>query len=141
MIGKAEPRPIPPVPVLPSAGMERRAYGTRARTRWFDLASKKQISRLEILRDEDTASSSSTNPARPPLIWELSAPRLHRLCAYNLEHSGSAALYWHRQLTDARQRLRNWVSASGTRLDRGRPTHYRPSTVRVWVSEQDVGDG
>ncbi|MEZ4588679.1 MAG: hypothetical protein R2909_20065 [Gemmatimonadales bacterium] len=58
----------------------------------------------------------------PELVWELSALHLHWLCAYDPEQNGSAPLGWHRDFADARQRLREWVTASGTRLDRDRPT-------------------
>ncbi|WP_448061397.1 hypothetical protein [Cellulomonas hominis] len=56
------------------------------------------------------------------LVWELSALHLHWLCAYDPEQNGSAPLGWHRDFADARQRLRDWVAASGTRIDRDRPT-------------------
>jgi len=56
------------------------------------------------------------------LLWELSALHLHWLCAYDPEQNGSAPLGWHRDFADARQRLRDWVAASGTRIDRDRPT-------------------
>lgn len=56
------------------------------------------------------------------LLWELSALHLHWLCAYDREQNGSAPLGWHRDFADARLRLRDWVAASGTRLDRDRPT-------------------
>ena len=58
----------------------------------------------------------------PELLWELSALHLHWLCAYDPEQNGSAPLGWHRDFADARQRLRDWVAASGTRIDRDRPT-------------------
>ena len=58
----------------------------------------------------------------PELVWELSALHLHWLCAYDPDMSGSAPLGWHRDFADARNRLREWVAASGTRLDRDRPT-------------------
>lgn len=58
----------------------------------------------------------------PELVWELSALHLHWLCAYDPEQDGSAPLGWHRDFADARARLRDWVAASGTRLDRDRPT-------------------
>lgn len=58
----------------------------------------------------------------PELVWELSALHLHWLCAYDIEAKGSAPLVWHRDFADARQRLRDWISASGTRLDTDRPT-------------------
>jgi hypothetical protein len=56
----------------------------------------------------------------PELIWELSALHLHWLCSYDLDQHGSAPVGWHRDLADARQRLRDWVSMSGTRLERDR---------------------
>lgn len=56
------------------------------------------------------------------LVWELSALHLHWLCAYDPDQNGSAPIGWHRDFADARQRLRDWVAASGSRLDRDRPT-------------------
>lgn len=58
----------------------------------------------------------------PEVVWELSALHLHWLCAYDPDQNGSAPLGWHRDFADARARLRDWVAASGTRLDRDRPT-------------------
>jgi hypothetical protein len=58
----------------------------------------------------------------PELVWELSALHLHWLCAYDPDQHGSAPFGWHRDFADARQRLRDWVATSGTRLDRDRPT-------------------
>lgn len=58
----------------------------------------------------------------PELVWELSALHLHWLGAYDPEQNGSAPLGWHRDFADARERLREWAAASGTRLDRDRPT-------------------
>ena len=66
----------------------------------------------------------------PELLWELSALHLHWLCAYDPEQNGSAPLGWHRDFADARQRLRDWVAACGTRLDRDRPTRQT-----VWPGE------
>jgi hypothetical protein len=56
------------------------------------------------------------------LVWELSALHLHWLCAYDPDQHGSAPFEWHRDFVDARQRLHDWVSACGTRLDIDRPT-------------------
>jgi hypothetical protein len=58
----------------------------------------------------------------PELVWELSALHLHWLCAYDPDQHGSAPFGWHRDFADARQRLRDWVVTSGTRLDRDRQT-------------------
>ena len=69
----------------------------------------------------------------PELLWELSALHLHLhwLCAYDPEQNGSAPLGWHRKFADARQRLREWVAASGTKLD-----HDRPTRQTVWPGEE-----
>ncbi|WP_455755329.1 hypothetical protein, partial [Vibrio cidicii] len=55
-------------------------------------------------------------------LWELSALHLHWLCAYDPDQNGSAPLGWHRDFADTRQRLRDWIAASGSRLDRDRST-------------------
>ena len=67
----------------------------------------------------------------PELLWELSALHLHWLCAYDPDQNGSAPLGWHRDFADARQRLREWVAASGTKLD-----HDRPTRQTVWPGEE-----
>ena len=67
----------------------------------------------------------------PELVWELSGLHLHWLCAYDPDQNGSAPLGWHRDFADARMRLREWVSACGTRLDRDRPTRQT-----VWPGEE-----
>lgn len=67
----------------------------------------------------------------PELLWELSALHLHWLSAYDTEQDGSAPLGWHRDFVDARQRLRDWVAASGTRLDRDRRTRQT-----AWPGEE-----
>lgn len=56
------------------------------------------------------------------LVWELSALHSHWLAAYDPEQHASAALGWHRDFADARQRLHGWVNNCGTRLDRDRST-------------------
>ena len=67
----------------------------------------------------------------PELLWELSALHLHWLCVYDPDQNGSAPLGWHRDFADARQRLRDWGTASGTRLDRDRPTRQT-----TWPGEE-----
>ncbi|OUZ07236.1 hypothetical protein BHE97_17140 [Aeromicrobium sp. PE09-221] len=67
------------------------------------------------------------------LIWELSSLHLHWLCAYDPEQDGSAPLGWHRDFADARGRLRDWVTAAGTRLDRDRPTRQT-----VWPGDEPI---
>jgi hypothetical protein len=65
------------------------------------------------------------------LVWELSALHLHWLNSYDSEGSPSGPIAWHRDLADARNRLREWVSTSGTRLDRDRPTRQT-----AWPGEE-----
>ena len=69
----------------------------------------------------------------PELQWELSALHLHWLGAYDPEQNGSAPIGWHRDFALARARLRDWVTASGTRLDRDRPTRQT-----VWPGEDEA---
>ena len=56
------------------------------------------------------------------LVWELSALHCHWLSCYHESASPSAPIAWMREFSDARYRLRDWVSICGTRLDRDRPT-------------------
>lgn len=56
------------------------------------------------------------------LIWELSALHLYWRSSFDSEAPPSAPTMWHRELGEAKTRLREWVSLSGTRLDRDRPT-------------------
>lgn len=58
----------------------------------------------------------------PELVWELSGLHMHWQCAYEPEQNGSAPSGWHRDFAATRGWLRDWVAASGTRLDRDRPT-------------------
>ena len=43
---------------------------------------------------------------------------------------------WHRDFADARNRLREWVSTSGTKLDRDRPTR-----LTTWPGELPAESG
>lgn len=72
----------------------------------------------------------------PELVWELSALHLHWLGAYDPEQGGSAPLGWHSDFAEARERLREWVAASGTRLDRDRPTRQSD-----WPGEEPTPPG
>ena len=69
----------------------------------------------------------------PELHWELSALHTHWLNAFDPQQNGSAPIGWHRDFADTRQRLRDWVAASGTRLDRDRPTRQT-----IWPGEDDA---
>lgn len=64
------------------------------------------------------------------LVWELSALHQHWLNSYDPDGSPSGPLAWHRDFADARNRLREWVSTCGTKLDRDRPTRQT-----VWPGE------
>lgn len=69
----------------------------------------------------------------PELVWELSALHIHWLCAIHPEAKGSAMLVWHRDFAEARERLRDWTSACGTRLNTDRPTRQT-----IWPGEKPV---
>lgn len=56
------------------------------------------------------------------LRWELSALRQHWLTCYDQQAKGNMGTVWHSEFVLARERLRDWVSTSGTRLDRDRAT-------------------
>lgn len=91
---------------------------------------------VDWLRKTYALSASVIPPMwhrHPELLWELSALHLHWLCAYDEGQSGSAPLGWHRDFAAARQRLRDWVAASGTRLDRD-----RPSRQTAWPGEPNA---
>lgn len=68
------------------------------------------------------------------LVWERSGLHLRWLGAYDPERNGAVPLGWHRDLADTRQRLWEWVAASGTRLDCD-----RPSRQRIWRDENHTG--
>lgn len=65
------------------------------------------------------------------LLWELSALHLHWLGAYDKEQDGSAPIGWHKDFAEARDRLREWVTTAGTRLDRDRATRQT-----AWPGEE-----
>jgi hypothetical protein len=67
------------------------------------------------------------------LVWELSALHLHWLNSYDSEGSPSGPIAWHRDFNDERNRLREWVSTSGTRLDRDRATRQT-----AWPGEPPI---
>ena len=65
----------------------------------------------------------------------VAGEQAHRLIVGTMLANGArhqpAPLGWHRDFADARQRLRDWVAASGTRLDRDRPTRQT-----AWPGEE-----
>ena len=89
---------------------------------------------VDWLRHTDSLTAAIIPPywhRHPELVWEVSALHLHWLCAFDPGQNGSAPLGWHRDFTDARHRLRDWVTARGTRLDRDRPTRQT-----TWPGEE-----
>lgn len=70
------------------------------------------------------------------LVWELSALHTHWLNAYDSEGTPSGPIGWHRDFAEARNRLREWVSTAGCRLDRDRPTRQA-----TWPGEAIRGSG
>lgn len=80
---------------------------------------------VDWLRHEYGLSAQIVPPAwhrHPELLWELSALRQHWLFSFDTQAKGNQALAWHHDFALARERLRDWVTISGTRLDRDRPT-------------------
>lgn len=77
------------------------------------------------------------------LVWELSALHLHWLGAYDVDQDGSAPIGWHKDFADARDRLREWVSTAGTRLDRDRATRqtaWPGETAEEPTAEQHISN-
>lgn len=73
----------------------------------------------------------------PELLWELSALRQHWLFCFDPQSKGNQALAWHHDFAVVRERLRDWVTISGTRLDRDRPTRvteWPGGEAEGWVS-------
>lgn len=70
------------------------------------------------------------------LIWELTALHQHWMYCYSPDAPPSAPLSWHHDFAVARPRLREWVSACGTRIDRDRPTRHT-----AWPGEPPVATG
>lgn len=66
------------------------------------------------------------------LVWELSSLHTHWLGAYHPDQHGSAPIGWHTDFALSRDRLREWVAMSGTKLDRDRPTRQT-----AWPGETD----
>ena len=67
------------------------------------------------------------------LVWELSALHTHWLNAYDSEGSPSGPNGWLRDFAEARNRLREWVSTAGCRIDRDRPTRQT-----AWPGEPPI---
>ncbi|MFT4264089.1 MAG: hypothetical protein QM572_11955 [Nocardioides sp.] len=77
------------------------------------------------------------------LVWELSALHTSWLTAYHPDGNPSGPLAWHRDFSDCRARLRDWVSTAGCRLDRDRPTRqatWPGEPIRSTGSEVEIHD-
>ena len=82
----------------------------------------------------------------PELTLELSALHTHWLGAYDPEQHASGPLIWHRDFAETCRRLRDWVQASGTRLDRDRPTRQTrwpgeepfPTIIEEVIDDRDL---
>ena len=80
------------------------------------------------------------------LVWELSALHQHWLNSYDPEGSPSGPFTWHRDFAEARNRLRDWVSTTGTRIDRDRATRQTswpgeepaPQCAEVVIEDREV---
>lgn len=60
------------------------------------------------------------------LLWELSALKQSWLMCYDPQAKGNAPIEWHQIFHATRERLRDWVAISGSKLDRDRPTRHTP---------------
>ncbi|MGP5386931.1 hypothetical protein [Brachybacterium tyrofermentans] len=124
--GYAEEVPAPPGPVnwylLSADALE---------NEWYEL--NRWVERLRRTYGLPASVIPPMWHRHDELVWELSALHVHWLCAYHPEQDGSAPFGWHRDFADARNRLRDWVAASGTRLDRDRPTRQT-----TWPGEESA---
>lgn len=114
-----EPFDLPLLPEPPRPINWNLLSSDQAEAEWLDLNAW-----VNWLRRTYGLSASIVPPfwhRHPELVWELSALHLHWLAAYDPDQHASAPLGWHRDFADTRQRLRDWVTTSGTRLDRDRP--------------------
>lgn len=99
---------------------------------WYDLDRWVKV----VLRDTYGLPPSMLPPfwhRHDELIWELSALHLYWRSSFDSDAPPSAPTMWHRELAEGRNRLREWVSLSGTRLDRDRPTRQT-----AWPGEPPI---
>jgi hypothetical protein len=71
----------------------------------------------------------------PELVWELSALHLRWLGCYDPQQDAAGPLAFLTDFHAAQQRLREWVSICGTRLDRDRPTRQT-----AWPGEEPTAE-
>ena len=99
-----------------------------AEAEWLDLNAWVELA----ARDVRAAADGGPAVLAPPRRTGLGTLRPAHALAQRLRPGGSpsAPLAWHRDFADARNRLREWVSTSGTKLDRDRPTR-----LTTWPGE------
>lgn len=88
---------------------------------------------VDWLRHEFGLPAQTIPPAwhrHPELVWELSALHQHWVNAYDPAQHPSSPIGWLADFHASRHRLREWIAASGTRLDRDRPTR-----ITTWPGE------
>lgn len=91
-----------------------------AEAEWLDLNAW-----IEWLRTEYALPATVIPPywhRHPELVWELSALHTHWQGAYDPQAAAGAAAAWHLDFRMARERLREWIALSGTKLDQDRPS-------------------
>jgi hypothetical protein len=94
--------------------------GEEAAEAWEDLDSW-----VDWLRHEYGLPAGIIPPCwhlHPELLWELSALQRAWLTNYDPQHNADGPLTWHRQYAEARDRLREWTTTAGCKLDRHRRT-------------------
>lgn len=77
------------------------------------------------------------------LVWELSALYTHWMFSYDSKSAPTSPITWLREFTEARHRLREWVSTAGCRIDRDRPTRHTTwpgETPREHLPEVEITD-
>ncbi|ALJ21442.1 hypothetical protein [Microbacterium sp. No. 7] len=87
---------------------------------WEDLDSW-----VDWLRHEYGLPAGTIPPCwhlHPELVWELSALQRAWLTNYDPQHNADGPLSWHRLYAEARDRLREWTTTAGCKLDRHRRT-------------------
>lgn len=128
----ADPLESMSLPVVPKPINWHILRSHEAEQEWLDLNQW-----VNQLRETYGLPSSVVPPfwyRHPELVWELSALHTHWLCSFDPEQDGSGPIAWHTDFAAARDRLREWVTTCGTRLDRDRPTRQT-----TWPGETAQG--
>lgn len=97
------------------------SFGSLADPRVLDAVSPSEDERFDpetFLRENGTMYLLATGAG----AGASSALRQHWLICYDQQAKGNMGIVWHNDFAAARERLRDWVSIYGSRLDRDRPT-------------------